>query len=145
VPGGETAAPEDPGEASASITGRLPGGLAAVWATDDGDKIERHDLAHPARLGNLVWNPDVGIDLWALRNETVAFQVVLEGDEAGACCLQVSMSGLQASDGAAIRNDFTRPGADEGDLANSVGRRVEVFREIYLPVKADAILIKPPS
>jgi hypothetical protein len=132
--GGDAGAPEDRGAASAAIETRLPAGLAAVWATDDGDKIERHDLAHPARLGSPVWIPGVGIDLWALRNETVAFQVVLEGDEAGACCLKVSMSGLEASNGARIRNDFTLPGADEGDLANSVGRRVEVFREVYLPV-----------
>lgn len=125
---------EAQGAASAALRGSLPAGLAAVWATDDGDRIERHELAHPARLGNPVWIPGVGIDLWAARNETVAFQVVLEGDASGACCLKVSMSGLEASGGARIRNDFTLPGADERDLANSVGRRVEVFREIYLPV-----------
>lgn len=125
---------EEVGAASVAIQGNLPAGLAAVWVTGDGDKIERHELAHPARLGNPTWIPDVGVDLWALRNETVAFQVVLEGNEMGACCLKVSMSGLQASDGAQIRNDFSLPGADERDLANSVGRRVEVFREVYLPV-----------
>lgn len=132
APGGASRAS---GAAIAVIEGSLPAGLAAVWATDDGDKVERHDLAHPARLGNPVWIPGVGIDLWAARNETVAFQVVLEGDESGACCVTVSMSGFGASDGARIENDFTRPGADESDLANSVGRRVEVFREIYLPVR----------
>lgn len=136
---GDDAGPsEGLGAASASIEGSLPAGLAAVWATGDGDKIERHDLAHPARLGNPVWIPSVGIDLWALRNETVAFQVVLEGDESGACCLTVSMSGLSASDGAQIRNDFARKGAEENDLGNSVGRRVEVFREVYLPVTLDS-------
>lgn len=133
--GEEARAPSTKGAVSASIQGRLPAGLAAVWATGDGDRIERHDLAHPARLGNPVWIPGVGVDLWAARNETVAFQVVLEGDESGARGLSVSMSGLRAGDGAEIRNDFTRSGADEGDLGNSVGRRVSVFREVYLPVR----------
>lgn len=124
----------EPVAARAAIHGELPRGLSAVWATGDGDRIERHDLANPARLGNPVWIPDVGIDLWAARNETVAFQVVLEAGEDGAGGLTVSMSGLEADGGARIRNDFTLPGADQSDLANSVGRRVEVFREIYLPV-----------
>ena len=66
-------------------------GLAAVWAVHDGDKVERDDLAHPARTGNTAWRDGI-VRLFGGRNEIVAFQVVVESDDAGIHGLDVRSS-----------------------------------------------------
>lgn len=60
------------------------GAAPVVWATDDGEKIKEDA---PASSGlaiganNPVWSPGAPIRLFATRNETVAFQVVIAADE----------------------------------------------------------------
>jgi hypothetical protein len=60
-----------------------PAHAAVVWAIDDGERIPR-DAAQTARFktgaDNPVWQPGQPIRLFALRDEVVAFQVVVETD-----------------------------------------------------------------
>jgi len=114
--------------------GLLPAGLKAIWAVNDGERLASVLPEGSSRQDNVIWN-GCYVDLVAVRDEVVAFQVVLESGGAGQRNLQVSMSELAHQDGHKINNDFYLPGGDAGDLSNSVGRRIEVFREEFLRVK----------
>ena len=82
------------GQAAASRTGKtasLPGidgalddgccqddpAIQAVWAVNDGEKIKRFDLDNVNRSGNSVWDRGQ-VTLFSGRNETVAFQVIIQ-------------------------------------------------------------------
>lgn len=68
-------------------------GGKAVWVIDDGEKVAR-DTPLPALArgdGNPIWSPDQPIRLFALRDEVVAFQVIVEGPAAG---ITVEVEGL---------------------------------------------------
>ena len=75
---------------------------ALVWAVDDGEKIPRvapppPPLAAIARgEGNPVWSPGRPIQLFALRDEVVAFQIVVEGP---ADDVRVDLEGLDPAIG----------------------------------------------
>ncbi|HVZ72647.1 MAG TPA: hypothetical protein VHJ20_09750 [Polyangia bacterium] len=63
---------------------------AVAWVVDDGEKVPR-DIPLPEPLAeianghdNPIWSPGQPIRLFALRDEVVAFQVVLEGPLDGA-------------------------------------------------------------
>ncbi len=114
--------------------GLLPAGLKAVWALNDGERLSSVLAEGRSRQDNVVWN-GCYVDLVAVRDEVVAFQVVLEAGGSGQRDLQVSMSELSHQDGHKINNDFYLPGGDDADVSNSVGRRIEVFREEFLRVK----------
>ena len=107
-------------------------GIAAIWAVGDGEKIKQEELDSPLRDGNSMWD-STEINIFGARNEVVAFQLVIEAGSSGASDVNVSITDL-ASGTDRIANDFTLPGADQGDLSNSVGRRIELFREHYLHV-----------
>jgi hypothetical protein len=55
-----------------------------VWIADDGVRIARDDLGSPLARGdeNPIWRPDAPIRLRALRDEVVAFQVLVEAGDA---------------------------------------------------------------
>ena len=55
---------------------------AAVWVIDDGEKIGRDETSLPFKTGkeNPIWAPGKPIRLFGLRDEVVAFQVVIEAD-----------------------------------------------------------------
>jgi Domain of unknown function (DUF4091) len=65
------------------------------WAIDDGEKIPRDVSAATSALargeGNPIWGPGRPLRLFALRDETVAFQVVVEGPASG---VRVDVEGL---------------------------------------------------
>ncbi|HTV00422.1 MAG TPA: glycoside hydrolase domain-containing protein [Luteitalea sp.] len=71
-----------------------------VWATHDGTKVLRDDLAHPDRNGNAVWDGKA-VRLVSGRNETIAFQVIVEA-ASRAASLEVSLAPLVGSTGAAL-------------------------------------------
>jgi hypothetical protein len=95
-----------------------------VWVVDDGERVRRDDTALAAKTGagNPVWQPGQPVRLFALRNETVALQVVVEADAAGAAAVTVDLDALTGPGAAVIAND---PGAT--DPARFVGRRLERF------------------
>jgi hypothetical protein len=59
-----------------------PARAATVWAIDDGERVARDGVGSPLARGvdNPVWRPGQPIRLFALRDEVVAFQVVVEAD-----------------------------------------------------------------
>jgi hypothetical protein len=127
---GADAAPEagpspDPG-AAAPVP--VPG-LAAVWAVNDGEKVEKDDLAHPDRAGSSVWREGV-VSLVAAGNEMLSFQLVVEADREGLHGLDVRLPRLQKRDGEAAIV-YTPPGDDPTDF---VARPIQIFSEHYMLV-----------
>ena len=61
---------------------RLAGAAPIVWAIDDGEKIKQDERPGPlaSGAGNPVWSPGTPIRLFAMKNETVAFQIVVAAD-----------------------------------------------------------------
>jgi hypothetical protein len=102
-----------------------------VWAIDDGEKIKQDAtaLAFANGTSNPVWAPQQPIKLFALRNETVAFQVVVQADSTALDGVTVDLPGLVGPAGAAIQND---PAAT--DPTNFVGRPIERFVEHYFEI-----------
>jgi hypothetical protein len=82
-----------------------PAQAAKVWAIDDGEKIRRDDTALPFQRGaeNPVWKPGQPIRLFALRDEVVAFQIVVEADAAPLYGVTVALAPLEGAGGEAIR------------------------------------------
>jgi len=53
----------------------------SVWAVNDGEKVNRDALVHPAKKGNSAWDGKT-VTLFGARNETVAFQIMVSADSA---------------------------------------------------------------
>ncbi len=105
-------------------------GLAAAWAVHDGEKIDQDDLAHPARNSNAGWRDGVARILGG-RNELVAFQVVVESDDAGINGLQAALPRLTERAGDAAIT-YAPPGDDPSE---SLGRPIQIFTENYMNVE----------
>lgn len=99
-----------------------------MWALDDGTKITATDLDHPLARGNGVFSTEPpGVSLFGLRNETVAFQVILEG-------------GAADTDGVTVTLDAVGPidnrGATDDPDRYFVDRHIEVLEQRYLEIRA---------
>ena len=100
-----------------------------VWILDDGDKVLRDQPATFASgADSPVWSRGQPVRLFAMRNETVAFQVVVSADDARAS-VTVDLSPLATEGGAKIEN---APGAN--DPTSYVGRPVERFVEHFFEI-----------
>jgi len=103
------------------------GGVRSVWAVNDGERVERDDLDHPARAGNSAWN-GTRIRLFGGRNEIVAFQVIVEADAEGIGAATVALPELRRGD---ARIAWAAP---DRDPSVSAGRDIELFSLHYLDV-----------
>ena len=114
------------GAASASA------GVATVWAVSDGEKVERDDRAHPLKARNAVWDGR-GVRLAAARNEIVAFQVIVEADDAGIA--RALRRAARSCAGAAATETiaYAPPAADPTLYA---GRPIQLFSVHYMNVTA---------
>jgi len=116
--------------AAALALPRLAMGAPVVWAVDDGEKIKQD--AAPSGMasgtGNPVWSPGQPIRLFAMKNETVAFQIVVAADGSRLDGVTVELDAL-ATDTAKIAN---APGAT--DPTRYVGRPIERFVEHFFDV-----------
>ena len=65
-------------------------GVRRVWIVNDGEKIERDAVGHPAAVRNSAWDGRVG-RIFGARNEIVAFQVIVEADARGIHALSVRL------------------------------------------------------
>lgn len=108
-----------------------PGGLAAIWAVDDGTKVTPGDIAHPLAAGNGIFSADPPrVRLFALRNETVAFQVILQGGGRDTTGVRVSLDAIGPIDNSAS------PGTQDQDPDRYlVGRHIEIFEQHYATVR----------
>jgi hypothetical protein len=101
-------------------------GITRIWAVDDGEKVRQDDLNHwaAASPNNAVWDGS-SIRLFGARNETVAFQVILEAAGSGARNVGLTLDSLRSGNSVitnTVRSD---------DLFDYVGRRIEFFVEHY--------------
>lgn len=99
-----------------------------VWAINDGEKIERDDLANRSRKSNSVWDGR-HIRIFGGRNEIIAFQLIVESDKDGIERLTVALPALKQKGGGEIV--YTPPSNDPTDYA---GRPVQIFSVHYMNV-----------
>ena len=100
--------------------------LANVWALDDGTKVKATDTSHSLEAGNGLFNAsEAEVSLFGLRNETVAFQVILEGGGAATSGVRVLLDSIGPIQNSGLSGDW-----DEYYL----GRRIELFAQHYLEV-----------
>jgi len=118
--------------------GALALGLAAgsaqaakVWVIDDGEKVGRDEISLPFREGrdNPIWQPGQPVRLFALQNETVSLQVIVQGEDEPLQGVTVDLRALDGPGGASIAND---PGAT--DPGQFTGRWIERFVEHYFEI-----------
>jgi hypothetical protein len=102
-----------------------------AWAIDDGEKIGKHATALPFARGddNPVWSPGQAIRLFALQNETIAIQIVVEAGDAALKEVTVDVMPLYGPGDVAIANER---GATDPMLL--VGRHIERFVEHFVHV-----------
>ncbi len=113
-----------------TLAPRVAMAAPVVWAIDDGEKIKQD--APPSALasgaGNPVWSPGQPIRLFAMKNETVAFQIVVAADASQLKGVTVDLDSL----GAATTRIENAPGAT--DPTRYVGRPIERFVEHFLDI-----------
>jgi len=107
-----------------------PSGINRIWAVDDGEKIRKDDIASDLATNpaNKVWQNKT-ITLFGARNETVAFQLIIEAGTSGAGNVNLSVSDLK-------NGSSVIPGSASGpsDPFDYRGRFVELFTEHYLNI-----------
>ena len=104
--------------------------VRTVWAVNDGEKIERDDLNNPNKTGNSSWDGHK-VKIFGARNEIIAFQLLVEADQAGIDRLSVSLSQLDQKDGSA-RIKYSPP---TNDPTKYVGRPIQIFSINYMNVE----------
>jgi hypothetical protein len=107
----------------------------SVWAIDDGEKIKRDatSLGFETGTGNPVWGPGAPLKLFGMRNETIAFQIVVEADATALSGVTVELDALKTAGGATIAN-----AAGATDPMKYVGRPIERFVESYFQIKRES-------
>jgi hypothetical protein len=111
----------------------------SVWVIDDGEKIRRDATSTPFERGegNPVWRPGEPVRVFALRNESVAIQVVVEADDAALAGVTVSLPKLDGPNGATMVEDVVRPVAalEARDRVDGPQRPIERFVEHFVVVR----------
>jgi hypothetical protein len=109
-------------------------GITHIWANTGEDKVPREDLRATQNVAatlNSIWDGGK-IHLFSARNETVAFNLVLEAGASKASEVTVSFDLLTGPEGAQISGRSAQPDAD---LFNYIGRDIELFYIRYLSIK----------
>lgn len=101
--------------------------VRAVWAVNDGEKVDRDARASPLKARNSSWDGKT-VTLFAARNEIVAFQVIVEADAQGIASLKAAPPELRGPGGAIVY----APAAS--DPTQYVDRPIELFSAHYLNV-----------
>jgi glycosyl hydrolase family 123 len=74
------------------------GSVRAVWAVNDGEKIERDDLNNSNKAANSAWDGH-NVKIFGARNEIIAFQLIVETDDKGVAALSVALPELRQTGG----------------------------------------------
>src|SRR4030095_8277923 len=72
--------------------------VQAVWAVNDGEKVERDDLNNTNKSANSAWDGRK-IKIFGARNEIIAFQVIVEAGTSPIQKLSVSLNELRQISG----------------------------------------------
>jgi hypothetical protein len=105
--------------------------INALWAVNDGEKVDRDDLKNSNKAANSAWDGK-RIKIFGARNEIVAFQLIIEAGSAGIGKLSVSLSELKQKGGRA-KIVYAPPSVDPTQY---VGRPIQLFSENYMYVSA---------
>jgi hypothetical protein len=103
----------------------------SVWVVDDGEKIRRDATSTPFERGELnpVWSPGTPVRLFAMRNESLAIQVVVEADDRPLLGVTVALPDLEGPGGARMFEDSAgRPDRPSGAIQRFVEHFVVVRR-----------------
>ena len=106
-------------------------GAPSVWAIDDGEKIRRDATSSPFEAGveNPVWRPGEPVRLFAMRNESVSLQVVVEADDTPVTAATVSLPDLNGPNGARmVEGNPARPGGPQRPIERFIEQFVVVRR-----------------
>ncbi len=112
------------------INGSTFASVRAVWAVNDGEKIERDDLNNPNKKQNSAWDGRK-IKIFGARNEIVAFQLIVEAGMEGVQQLAISLPELRQQNGSG-RITYKAPANDPTDY---VGRPIQLFSVNYMYVE----------
>ena len=110
-----------------------------IWANNGEDKVTQDDLRatnNPLSVMNSVWNGSE-INLFAARNETVAFCLIIESPGADLHNVTVTFNELSGPEGNSI---VSVPASGEG-VFNWVDRPIELFYIRYLQIKGVGRLV----
>ena len=100
--------------------------LSDVWALSDGTKVKRDATSHLLKNGNGVFDRSTPlISLFGARNETVAFQVILQGGGSTTNDVRILFDNIGA-----INNSGVTQNMD----SYYVGRNICILREHYLHI-----------
>jgi hypothetical protein len=103
--------------------------VRALWAVNDGEKVERDDLNNLNKTANSAWDGRK-IKVFGARNEVIAFQLMVEAGPQGINQLHVRLPELRRRGGNG-RIVYTPPAADP---TNYVGRPIQLFSVNYMNV-----------
>jgi hypothetical protein len=103
--------------------------VRSIWAVNDGEKVEQDDLNNENKRSNSVWDGQ-RIKIFGARNEIIAFQVIVEADQAGVNQLNLTLPELRLNGGRAVIK-YQKP---EADPTAYVGRPIEIFSVNYMNV-----------
>ena len=98
--------------------------ISKVWAVDDGTKVKATDLNHPLMLQNGIFDGS-RIKIFGCRNETVAFQIILQGGTSDTPSVQVKFDSI---------GPIANTGITNNPDTYYIGRNIELFKEEYLNV-----------
>src|SRR2546427_1051217 len=104
-----------------------PAVINALWAVNDGEKVDLDDLKNSHKAANSAWDGK-RIKIFGARNEIVAFQLIIEAGSAGIGKLSVSLPELKQKDGRA-KIVYAAPSVDPTQY---VGRPIQLFSENYM-------------
>ena len=104
--------------------------VRAIWAVNDGEKVERDDLRNPNKRGNSAWDGQK-VKIFGARNEIIAFQLIVEAGQSGIEHLTVALPQLVQQGGEA-KISYTAPAADP---TNYSGRPIQIFSVNYMNVE----------
>jgi hypothetical protein len=110
---------------------RAEAGVTRVWATHDGLGIRQDGPSGPSAARNAVWDGR-SVSLVGARNETLAFQVIVESDARGIDALTVSLPELKGPSGASVR--YLAPDLDPSITRD---RPIRVYAVHYMHVTAE--------
>jgi hypothetical protein len=100
--------------------------IANIWAVDDGTKVKADTLDHPLEASNGIYD-GTKIELFGSRNETIAFQVILEGGSSATAGVSAQLPRVGDIQNQSVSNDPDR---------YFVGRHIELFRQHYVEIQA---------
>src|SRR5215218_10038547 len=104
--------------------------VRVVWAVNDGEKVERDDLNNANKAGNSAWDGHK-IKIFGARNEVIAFQLIVETDQAGVTALSVALPELHQRGGTASIKYL----APHLDPTLYVQRPIQLFSVNYMNVE----------